>query len=196
LSHIAKDAVARDDLADLLLATARGDRIAFRHLFEATNQRLFGMVLLLLRRRDVAEDALQDGYLRIWSHARFFDPERGAAWSWVFQVARNAAIDRLRQDRRRFSDVVDHADTLIAPAAPVDARLDAVRALECLTDQQRTAVVLMYVHGLTCQQIADDLGAPLGTVKSWIRRGIERMHLHFHAGTVQPAAGNHLCLMK
>lgn len=196
MPRTAKDAIAPDELSDLLLASAGGDRVAFRRLYDLTNGRLFGMAMLLLRRRDVAEDALQDAYLRIWSRARSFDPQRGAAWPWIIQIVRNAAVDRLRQDRRLLDDVSDHAETLIAATVPVDASLDVARALGTLPDDQRSAVVLMYMHGLTCQEIAGHLGAPLGTVKSWIRRGAGRLHAHFHAETASSGADGHLCLME
>lgn len=184
MPHTATETHTREELSDLLLATSAGDRAAFRRLYDATCQRLFGMAMLLLRRRDVAEDVLQDGYLRVWSSARSFDPARGAALPWMARIVRNVAIDRLRQENRVFDELGEHADTLAAITVPLDGDLDLARALDSLSKDQRAAVTLMYVYGFTSQEIADRMKAPVGTVKSWIRRGAGRLHRQFHGDTV------------
>ena len=171
-----------DSLTAPLLATAAGDRLAFRHLYEATTGTMFAHALRLLRRRDAAEDALQEGYLRLWSNARSFDPARGRAMPWIARIIRNTAIDRLRQDRAGMEVLNDHAETL--PAHPVPfagLAVDMQRALASPSANQRNAILLFYVHGLTCQEIAAPLDVPLGTVKSWIHRGAGRLARYFVA---------------
>src|SRR5690349_10972032 len=90
-------------LAHWLNATARGDRAAFRALYENTSSHLLGLLLRMLRRRDLAEEALQDCYVRIWRNAGTYAPERGAPMAWLVGIARNRALDLLRRNRPEVS---------------------------------------------------------------------------------------------
>jgi len=181
--YIAEGAVAPEDLTNLLLAASTGDHAAFRRLYGATHQRLFAMLMLLIRRQDVAEDVLQDGYLRVWLHARSFDPARGRAFPWMARIFRNAAFDRMRRNYDGLADVTDLAVTLEAPSIELDNAIDLARALERLTEDQRTAISMMYLYGFTSQQIAERLDTPIGTVKSWVRRGAGRLQGYFQGET-------------
>jgi RNA polymerase sigma-70 factor (ECF subfamily) len=162
------------ELAALLVATGAGDRRAFKALYDATSRRLFGVALLILRRRDAAEDVLQEAYLRVWTQARQFDPERGPALAWLSRIVRNMAIDRLRRERIN-EDIADHADTLAGPAAPLDARVDLSRGLARLGADQRTILELAFGHGCTHEELVARLGLPLGTAKSRVRRGLQQL---------------------
>ena len=90
---VIRTAVDPDRLASLIAATARHDQAAFAELYDATRRKLFGIALTVLHRRDLAEDAVQEAYLRIWRHAARFDPERGTAITWMATIVRNLAID-------------------------------------------------------------------------------------------------------
>jgi RNA polymerase sigma-70 factor (ECF subfamily) len=179
---IGRTAVRQDgdfDVTAALRRCARGDRTALRDLFEAEAPRMLGVALRIVRDRATAEDVVQDAFVRIWRSAAGFDPTRGAGRAWVHALVRNLALNVVRDAAR--TDTVDDPATL-ADAAAVEggedvlARLadgDALRrCLERLDAPRRHALVLAYVHGFTHGEIAGRLGAPLGTCKAWIRRGL------------------------
>jgi RNA polymerase sigma-70 factor (ECF subfamily) len=169
---------------DLIIACGRGERDALRALFDAEAPRLLGVALRILRRRELAEDAVQEAFLRIWRNAGRFDPGFGGARAWMTAIARNAAIDALRRAAREeptdaellagLSDARLREDE--ATVDDIAARLDPNgrlrRCLEGLEPQRRRAILLAYALGLTQGEIAGRLGAPLGTVKAWMRRGL------------------------
>lgn len=166
------------DLPGLLAAAAAGDRGALRAIYERQSTRLFGVANAILRDRDIAADALQDAFLRISRRAGQFDPARGSAEAWLAAIVRHAALDILRA-RGREMPTDDPMLGDEAEAAEAEARLIAsvegqrLRAcLALLETKNRAGIVLAFVHGLSHPQIAARLGMPLGTVKSWIRRGL------------------------
>jgi RNA polymerase sigma-70 factor (ECF subfamily) len=168
-----------EGLADLLEATATGDRAAFRRLYDATSSRLFGIALLMLRRRDAAEDVLQEAYLRVWTRAGRYDRQRGVPMPWLARIVRNTAIDRLNQDRATQEDIADHAGTLAADAVPLLENIDMAAQLDGLSPDQRRAVLLAFFHGFTSPEVAARMGVPVGTAKSWIRRGAQHLKVQF-----------------
>ncbi len=164
-----------DPLVTLMVAVAAGDRRAFKALYDATSAKLFGIALLLLRRRDAAEDAVQEAYLRVWSKARLFDPARGPVLAWMAQILRNVAFTRLQQERGGHEDIDDHADALVAVVSRPGDRTDLARCLGTLSPAQRNAVLSIFLHGFTHDELAAARRVPLGTAKSWVRRGAERL---------------------
>ena len=166
------------ELAVLLLRVAAQDHAAFKQLYDATSRRLFGLALRMLKRRDVAEDVLQDAFIRIWQHAARYDPDRGAPMPWLWRILRNAAIDRLRRDHADHADIDDFAERLSAPEAPVDLRIDLSGGLSKLGAKKSQALSLAFVEGYTHEEIAEELAAPLGTVKSQLRRSLEQLRRH------------------
>jgi RNA polymerase sigma-70 factor, ECF subfamily len=169
------------DLAALLAATGAGDRRAFKALYDATSRRLFGVALMILGRRELAEDVLQEAFVRIWTQARQFDPARGSALAWLSRIVRNLAIDQLRRERGLHDDIEDHADTLSATPAPLAERADLSRGLARLKEDQRNILHLAFVQGYTHEELVDRLGVPLGTAKSRVRRGLEQLRAYFDA---------------
>lgn len=167
------------DLPALLAATGAGDRRAFKALYDATSRRLFGIALTILKRRDLAEDVLQEAYVRVWTHARQFDPSRGPALAWLSRIVRNLAIDQIRRDRGAHDDIADHADNLCAPPAPLADRADLSRGLARLRADQRNILRLAFVQGYTHEELVECLGVPLGTAKSRVRRGLEQLRAYF-----------------
>jgi RNA polymerase sigma-70 factor (ECF subfamily) len=188
LGKVALD-TERTDLSALLTATAAGDRRAFKALYEATNRRLFGIALLMLRRRDAAEDVLQEAYVRVWTEARRYDPAKGPALPWLSRVVRNLAIDYIRRERGPTEDIADHAEALSEPPPPMGDRADLARGLNRLGADQREILTLAFVHGLTHEELVLRLGLPLGTAKSRVRRGLEQLRAFLEGAGPVSAAG-------
>jgi RNA polymerase sigma-70 factor (ECF subfamily) len=168
-----------DSLDDLLVRAGRQDAEAFKKLYSATSSRLLGVALRITRRREVAEDALHDAFVRVWWHAARFDPARGPAVAWMITIVRNSAINHLRRTVReagRAGDPLDLLDQMAEmPGLPPADRIGLTRCLEELEPMQRQCVILAFTHGWTHEELADQLGHPLGTVKSWIRRSLARL---------------------
>jgi RNA polymerase sigma-70 factor (ECF subfamily) len=170
-------------LADLLAATARGDSSAFEQLYKSTSAKLFGVCLRILPQRGDAEDVLQEVFTTIWHKAAQFDPLRASAITWLAMLARNRAIDKLRaggHDRQSASidlaeSVSDPAPSTLAAAESSDEkrRLDA--CMEQLEVQRRKLIRVAFFEGATYEELAERCGSPLGTVKSWIRRGLAQL---------------------
>ncbi|SRR5579875_295546 len=169
------------ELTGLMRACADGDRAAFATLYRRTSDKLFGVCLRMLRERGEAEDALQDVYTNVWRRAGSFDSARAAAMTWLITLARNQCIDRLRRHREEPLDGAA-AQQIIDPDPDPPARSQASeerRRLEhclgTLADQQRQIVRAAFFSGATYNQLADRLGVPLATMKSWIRRSLIRL---------------------
>jgi RNA polymerase sigma-70 factor (ECF subfamily) len=169
------------DVDALMRRVAGGDQDAFTALYDAVASRVYGLIRRVLRDPALAEEVAQEVLLEVWRTAARFDPARGSAAGWIFTIAHRRAVDRVRAeqaaaDRERrvatasvpFDDVVEE----------VTARLEqhAVRrCLRALTRMQREAILLAYYGGLTYQQVADRLSAPLPTVKTRMRDGLIRL---------------------
>lgn len=175
-----------EQLTAWLSATADGDERAFQRLYTATAPHLYALLLRILRTEATAQDALQDTFVKIWQKADTYSPERGAPLTWLLSVARYRALDLLRRKRPEVGlpEDPDLAATLMVdeiargPDEDQDTQqsLAAVQAcLGTLQDDHRRSLLLAYYDGLTHQELARRLEAPLGTVKSWIRRGLARL---------------------
>ncbi len=169
-----------DPLANLLTRCARGDEDAFAQLYRAVAPKLFAVALRILRRRDWAEDVLQDGLFNIWNHAADYDPGKGAPLTWMASIVRYRALDVLRRLRHEVPADKEIEDARPDPApGPQELTLAGAAAqalavcMERLSAQQRESITLAYYQGYTHEQLAAALRAPLGTVKTWVRRGLE-----------------------
>jgi RNA polymerase sigma factor (sigma-70 family) len=171
-----------DTLSPLMARIAQGDRAALRALYEATSAKLFGVCLRILSDREESEDVLQEVFVTVWRRADRFDPARASVTTWISTIARNRAIDRLRA-RGPLAKAEPIDDLEIADGQPdAEARLaaagDAARLQACLRElDARTQAVIRtaFFEGVTYEALAGRTGAPLGTVKSWIRRGLARL---------------------
>jgi RNA polymerase sigma-70 factor (ECF subfamily) len=170
-------------LSALLKACSRGDEDAFARVYDASADRLFGLVLRVIRDRAQAEEVLQDAFLDIWRQSARFDEERGSALSWMMTIAHRKAVDRVRsaeaQVRRDSAyELRKTGREYDATAEDAHRNIDAQRvrkALQTLTDTQRGALELAYFGGYTHREVAVMLDVPVGTAKTRIRDGLIRM---------------------
>jgi RNA polymerase sigma factor (sigma-70 family) len=175
-------ATTPEDLSALMSRVAAGDRAALRQLYEATSAKLFGVCLRILCDREEAEDVLQEVYVTVWRRADRFDASRAGVMTWVSTIARNRAIDRLRA-RGPLAHAGQVEDLQIpdgqaSAEAILEAAGEAGRLHGCLSElDERTRAVIRtaFFEGLTYEALAQRMGTPLGTVKSWIRRGLARL---------------------
>lgn len=181
MSDPAFDDTSPATLARLLAQTAAGDRRAFERLYRASSAPLFGLALHWVRDRELAADVLQESYVRIWLHAGEFRPDRAAPATWMSAIVHNQAVDALRRAARRpapaepMAMLYPLADEAAGPLEQVeqDEEVDRLhQRLGRLRGAQREAVVLSFFHGLSHSEVARCLDRPLGTVKSWLRRGL------------------------
>jgi RNA polymerase sigma-70 factor, ECF subfamily len=163
----------QDEIERLLILIAEGDRLAFRQLYDAVGGRFLSTARRILGDASRAEDAVQEAFLRVWRNAKQFDPARGVALAWLGRIARNAALDRIPREEERDASRIEDVDIAVLPVEPADAKLG--NCLRQLPPNQGKAVILMYLHGLTHPELAERMNAPLGTVKSWVKRGAEAL---------------------
>ena len=163
-------------LTGLLQSCSQGDRAAFRRLYDLTSHRVFGIVLSILRDRAVAEDIAQEVYVQIWRSSAENGTPTSNTLAWISAIARNKAIDRLRADRVRgfvaftddVPDIAGNCPTESQSAAAMDVR----RALATLRPEYRKVLLLSYFRGYTQSELAVLLDTPIGTIKSWMTRGM------------------------
>jgi RNA polymerase sigma-70 factor, ECF subfamily len=163
------------ELAQLLQRCAAEDGAAFRTLYDKTSPILFARLLRMLRRRSVAEEVLQDVYVRIWQRASQFEAHRGRALAWMVTIARYCAIDLMRRERMTLvsddslAELPDEAGT---EAGGIEKPNNFDFCIAQLNDKTRACLTLAFVEGRSHDEIAQITTNPLGSVKSWIRRGL------------------------
>lgn len=183
----------RQTLDELIAASARGDEQAFRCLYRATCDTLFGVAVRILKRSDWAEEVLQESYVSVWRHAGRYDKSKGAAMTWLIRIVRNQAFDWVHPSRpdgfeRLHATSVDWLDDAALELAQgpgvaeelawLDYSHQAGRIAACLRaldPRQRQSIVLVFFHGLSHGDLAGHLQQPLGTVKAWVRRGLKSL---------------------
>ncbi len=174
----------RDVLAELLNRSANGDRKAFAALYRMVSPKLYAVCVTLLKRRDMAEDVLQDSFVKIWHRAGTYDPSKGSAMTWMTSIVRNRTLDMLRSAHLQLEQSADEyrelelVDDTRNPTDSMEFNTSSaaiIRCLEQLKNGQRKCIVMAYYYGYTHEELAHRLETPLGTVKAWIRRGLERI---------------------
>lgn len=178
MDHDGSGEAAGEDVTSLVVRCGRGDRAAFRTLYQKQSPRLYGLAMSLLRQPALAADAVHDAFLQVWQQSGRFDPSLGQAEAWLGGLLRYRAIDILRRRNRetyghhRSQDVADEVpDALEMLSSRADDQA-LHRCLQILEERQRRAVELAFLGGLSHPELAARLGAPLGTVKSWVRRAL------------------------
>lgn len=167
-------------LEQMLRRAARRDRAAFAALYARTAAKLFGIALRIMRQREWAEEVLQESFVTVWQRAEDYDPARGSAMGWLVTIVRHSAIDQLRRSSARPESHTAPEEALLALVSPdsADSRVELGALQRCLDEleaEPRRAVLLAYCYGLSRDELAIRLAVPIGTVKSWLRRSLERL---------------------
>jgi RNA polymerase sigma-70 factor (ECF subfamily) len=167
------------ELVSLLTAVAKGDETAFEKLYAATCAKLYGVVLRILRRPDLADEVMQETYLKIWNSAAQFDPAIASPITWMVAIARNRAIDLARKKAdvsvEDMPDVLELAADVPDPLAARERGEELKRLIDCLSrlePEQRRLVLLAYYNGLSREQLAATVKRPVNTIKTWLRRSL------------------------
>ena len=185
-------------LAAWLAAIVEQDERALAALYDATFARVFGLVLRIVRDAALAEEVVEDAYFQVWRQAVRFDPARGRALTWLLSMARSRAIDALRREARFAHEALDEDGGPEPPSADPEPdellelarrHADLHRALTRLGAQPRQLVSMSFFRGLSPEEIAVQMGLPLGTVKTQIRRALRVLRDALgDAGAPQPAS--------
>lgn len=174
----------QDALRALLAGCARRDQAAFERLYRLTAVKLYSLCFHVVRRRELAEEVLQEVYAQIWREASRFEGYRAAPMTWMTVMARNRSIDVLRRRAntvRPFDEDAAHRESDEPASDPMAyaqrlGESEALRrCLERLREGQRDAILLAFFQGLSHRELSDALEQPVGTVKSWIRRGLVQL---------------------
>lgn len=178
------------ELADLLARLSLGDRAAFATLYQRTSAPLLGLILRIERNPTQAEDILQEVFVKVWRSAAAFDGRLSQPMTWLGSLARHCAIDSLRRRQAQPQTVSTHIevddgdsrdllDDFVAQGPRPDEQTERAaeqralqRCLGVLSGEQTQAVALAFYQGLSYAEVAQHLRQPLGTVKSWVRRGL------------------------
>ena len=171
-------------LMELLARTALADQQAFAELYRLTSSHLYAVALRILRESGAAEEVLQESFISIWNHAGSYVAARSQPFTWLTSIVRNRCLDQLRRRELDTVTIDDEDEGMTLPddgptplellVAGADAR--AVKGcVEALEAGQKQAVALAFYRGLSHAELAAHLHVPLGTVKSWVRRGLERL---------------------
>jgi RNA polymerase sigma-70 factor (ECF subfamily) len=156
------------------------DRQAFVELYEASSAKLFSIALRILQRRAWAEEALQEAYLKIWRNAHRYNHTLGRPMTWMINIVRNQSLDQLRRSECRTAH--DHETMEIEPESDANLQLDADtsdelrllhQCMEGLKSDQRTSILMVYHQGYSAAEVSQMRGWPVGTVKTWVRRGLQ-----------------------
>jgi RNA polymerase sigma-70 factor, ECF subfamily len=171
--------LSSQELVWLLAAVAKGDRAAFERLYAATRAKLYGVVLRILRRHDLADEVMQETYLKIWNSAGQFDPALSSPITWMVAIARNRAIDQVRKKTEVSIDedpaVLEIAADSPDPLAKREMTEELRRLLACmgrLDEERRRLVLFAYYDGWSREQLAVKFDKPVNTVKTWLRRAL------------------------
>jgi len=175
--------VGADPLVALLAASAQGNRAAFEQLYRQTSAKLFGVALRIVRQEDLAEEVLQDCYIRIWNRAGDYREGLAAPMTWMASIVRNRSLDWVRRANPEVIDVDGEiiegvASDTLGPLADLERSRDGAALARCLREleaKQRQAILLAFHDGLSHSELAKQLREPLGTVKTWVRRGLAKL---------------------
>ncbi|MGV8953084.1 MAG: sigma-70 family RNA polymerase sigma factor [Cypionkella sp.] len=170
-----------DPIADLLMRVAAQDRAAFRQIYSDASAKLMGVLLRILGNRAEAEDAMQEVFTRVWLRAGRFDAAKGRGMTWMIALARNHAIDRIRA-RRESQGGDDEMELVADPAPRAETRLIATGELRrinhCFDElevDRAQALRGAYISGLTYQELSAQFDVPLNTMRTWLRRSLQRL---------------------
>jgi RNA polymerase sigma-70 factor (ECF subfamily) len=173
---------AGDDLTHLLRRVAAREAAAFAALYNQTSAKIYGVVARILTRSDVADDVLQEVYVRVWERAGEFDPVKGSAVAWMATIARNRALDEVRRVRpasledqpESFEPAADEVDPL-AKRERSEGLARLINCLQGLDEEKRAIVLLAYYRGSSREALAKRFGRPVATIKTWLHRSLAQL---------------------
>jgi RNA polymerase sigma-70 factor, ECF subfamily len=175
--------VSKQALADALERVAQGDQAAFETVYVATSLKLYGIVVRILGRRELADEILQEVYIRVWQRAGEFDRASGSPITWLATIARNRALDEAKRKTMRsleeFPELLEmpsgeEEDPLVSHEYN-DERRRLLACLDRLDPERKRIILLAYHYGMTRREIASHLGRPVATVKTWLRRTLAQL---------------------
>lgn len=185
--------------ADLMTLAASGDARAIEVLYERYNRIVFSFALRIVGNRQIAEELLQEVFLRAWRQANTYTDRRGSFVTWLLSITHNMAIDELRRRRRRpqradqedpievLANIPDRGNSVERDVWLNSLRDEVNQAMNSLPQAQRDALELAYFRGLTQREIADELGEPLGTIKTRMRLGLRKLRATLEQNEVESA---------
>jgi RNA polymerase sigma-70 factor (ECF subfamily) len=174
--------VTADELGQLLQRVGRHDRQAFAEVYQATSAKLYGIVLRILSRRDIAEEVLQEVFVKIWERAADYDSSKASPISWMAAIARNRALDEVRrklpvaiEDHPEIQDYASEDETALAATMRNEDGRRLAECLQHLDPERRQMVLLAYCDGFSRDELATRFAQPVNTIKTWLRRSLAQL---------------------
>lgn len=167
----------QEELLPLLFAVADGNKSAFESIYKKTSGQLYAIALRILMDKELAEEATQDAFVKIWHNASSYKTSKGTVLTWMVSIVRYRALDSIRYHKIR-KEVALPDELLSSDSEPTSFNTEQEKLDGCmneLEDAQRQAIHLAYFGGLSHQEVEKHLNSPLGTIKSWIRRGLQSL---------------------
>lgn len=169
---------------ELIACLKSNEKSAFEYLYDHYGAALYGIICKIVKDPDDANDVMQDAFLKIWRNIRFYNAEKGTLFTWILNIARNTAIDKLRADVKYQNDLnwINVSEGQLMPAAivtPSTSAMDIRHWVDTLLPEKKQLIEIVYFQGYTHQEAAEFLGIPLGTVKSRIRAALQEMRSIF-----------------
>ncbi len=174
---------AGNQLNDLLSRVAAGDEASFSELYQQSSAKLYGVALRIVRSKEMAEDVLQDAFVKIWARAQHFDPGIASPLTWMGAIVRNRAIDELRRRAARptgghESEIENLPSEEEHPLTGLERADDVKRLKRCLDGlepEKKEMVTLAYLNGMSREELARRFARPEGTVKTWLHRSLAQL---------------------
>ncbi|MEO5789402.1 MAG: RNA polymerase sigma factor [Gelidibacter sp.] len=161
----------------------KGDQAAINLLYENYSDSLYGVILKITKNEELAQDALQESFVKIWKNAKRYDSSKAKLFTWLYRIARNTAIDKLRSFNNRFHKEVqiDKSDVYILPTASLNQDvIDLKEHVTKLEEKYQIVLNALFFEGMTQQEASDELDIPLGTIKSRLKIGLRDLRKIFN----------------
>lgn len=156
----------------------KGDESALDLLYEYYGDSLYGVILQVTSNEEIAQDALQETFIKVWKNAKKYDSKKAKLFTWLYRIAKNTAIDKLRSFKNRFEKEVqiDKSDVYILPTASLNQDvIDLKEHVARLEDKYQIVLKALFFEGMTQQEASEDLDIPLGTIKSRLKIGLREL---------------------
>ena len=156
----------------------KGDKAALNLLYEYYSDSLYGVILKVTNNEEVAQDALQETFVKVWKNAKKYDSKKAKLFTWLYRIARNTAIDKLRSYKKRFDKEIqiDKSDVYILPTVSLNQDvIDLKEHVATLEEKYQVVLKALFFEGMTQQEASDELEIPLGTVKSRLKIGLREL---------------------